>query len=139
MAIPYTPRIGQVLWCNYDFHEKPEMTKNRLVVVVSPKLRERWGICTVVPISTTPPNPIMGYHFQLSKDPLPTSPPETVVWAKCDMINAVSIERLSGYWREIVDGKRRYEELFVPRVDLIGIQRGIVDSIALAHLKIVIR
>ena len=67
MAINFEPKIGQVLECNYgdyqydeggaivfknyDYRLKPEMIKNRLVVVLNARIDP--NACIVVPLSTT--------------------------------------------------------------------------------------
>lgn len=72
------------------------MVKARPVIVVSPKLRTRTGLCTVVPLSTTEPRPEEEYHMRLRlsrKLPHPWNSEEH--WVKADMIGTVSYERLS--------------------------------------------
>ena len=45
--------------------EPPEMVKRRLAVVVSKPIKARVGLCTIVPLSTTAPEPPMPYHYRL--------------------------------------------------------------------------
>ena len=63
MAIREHPPTGSILMCDFNagFRE-PEMVKRRPVVVISPKIRARPGLCTVVALSTTVPAPVMDYH-----------------------------------------------------------------------------
>lgn len=71
----------------------PEIVKTRPVVIVSPAHLIRPGLVTVVPLSTTPPEPVQPYHYKLLGNPIPGSDaPET--WAKCDLFASVSLERL---------------------------------------------
>lgn len=97
MALQYHPKTGMILICNYNHNGfiHPEMTKRRPVIVVSPKFRHRTNLCTVVPLSTTPPVVPQQYHYLLKIDPLlpcPFDHPEA--WVKCDMVSCVSFERL---------------------------------------------
>jgi len=71
----------------------PEIVKTRPVVIVSPAHLARPGLVTVVPLSTTPPDPVRHYHYRLQGNPIPGST-ETEVWAKCDLFASVSLERL---------------------------------------------
>ncbi|WP_368076857.1 type II toxin-antitoxin system PemK/MazF family toxin [Pseudomonas aeruginosa] len=52
----------------------PEIVKRRPAIVISPKLRGRKGLCTVVPISTTEPHREMEHHFRLRIEPALPNP-----------------------------------------------------------------
>ena len=132
--LPFYPSIGAVLHCDYRGLIDPEMKKVRLVVVVSPKFLDRANLCTVVPLSTTPPLKPDGYHVKLDRDPHPTSAPGTLVWAKCDMVTTVSFERLSAVWDGKTDGRRNYVALSVSGKELGDIRHGVLYSLGLAHL-----
>lgn len=72
------------------------MVKPRCVVVLSPMIKGRPGLCTVVCLSTTPPNPVMQYHMQLDIRPkLPNRWASDGVWVKGDMVYAVGFHRLN--------------------------------------------
>lgn len=72
------------------------MVKRRPVIVLSPKISARPGLCTVVALSTSPPKPIMAYHCQVDFDPpLPDRMASKGVWVKGDMVAAVGFHRLS--------------------------------------------
>ncbi|MEI6730857.1 MAG: type II toxin-antitoxin system PemK/MazF family toxin, partial [Pseudomonadota bacterium] len=49
MAIKYHPNPGTVLTCDFSGMIEPEMIKERPVVVISPRLCSRTGLCTIVP------------------------------------------------------------------------------------------
>ena len=66
MAITFHPNPGTVLICDFNGLIIPEMVKTRPVVVISPRLRHRTGLCTIIPLSTTPPDPKMPWHWTLS-------------------------------------------------------------------------
>lgn len=104
MALTFKPSVGQILVCNYgqycaqihpDGHLPPEMVKNRLVVVLNAK---HPGGCVVVPLSTTynEKETDRGYHVEMVEDDLPHifKFPKAKRWAKANMIETVSKERL---------------------------------------------
>lgn len=88
MAIREHPKIGSILMCDFDTgFVPPEMVKRRPVVVVSPKIAARPGLCTVVPLSTTPPDPVQQFHCQIDlPDQLPAWLDRAGVWVKADMM-----------------------------------------------------
>lgn len=133
--LPYHPKQGEVLRCDYSNLVDPEMSKVRWVVVVSPKFLNRPSLCTVVPLSTSPPRKIENYHVLLDKDPAPKSVQGTAVWAKCDMLMTVSFARLSAYHDgRRADGRRNYVNLYVSIQELGRIKLGILHGIGLASL-----
>ena len=111
MAIQNHPGQGVVVFCDYSqgFVE-PEMVKRRPAIVLCPPMQDRWGLCNVVALSTTPPDPVMPYN-KLVKLPFMLPPPfnSEEHWIKGDMINSVGWHRLDlvrlGKDRA---GKRRY-------------------------------
>ena len=93
MAITFYPKAGMVLMCNFRGYMLPEIVKTRPVVVISPNHLQRPGLCTVVPLSTTFPNPVCEYHYRLVGNPIPGDrAPE--IWAKCDLVASISVKRL---------------------------------------------
>jgi len=111
MPIREHPIPGTILICNFDgTFKEPEMVKPRCVVVLSPKIAARPGLCTVVCLSGTAPAPAMPYHCQIDIRPeLPGGWESDGIWVKGDMIYAVGLHRLdlirTGKTRE---GKRTY-------------------------------
>jgi len=93
MPILFHPKAGMVLICDFRGFQEPEMVKRRPVVIVSPNHLARPGLVTVVPLSTTTPNPIFPYHHRVKGSPVPGSSAADV-WAKCNMVVSVSCERL---------------------------------------------
>lgn len=57
MPLPslYFPKQSHVLKCDFKGFVAPEMIKVRPVVIISPSSRHGVRLCTVVPLSTTPP------------------------------------------------------------------------------------
>ncbi|MDD9910754.1 MAG: type II toxin-antitoxin system PemK/MazF family toxin [Ahrensia sp.] len=85
-----------MLLCNFgNGFVEPEMTKRRPVIVLSPRIQARPYLCTVVALSTTPPQKEMPYHCRVE---LPFSMPKPFnaqeCWIKGDMVNAVGFHRL---------------------------------------------
>lgn len=112
MAINFSPKVGQILECNYgeyalsvdgsivknvNYHIPPEMIKNRLVVVLNGKLNQT--SCIVVPLSTTHDmqKTLRGIHVEILGEDIPELIyfRQQVRWAKADMIQQVSAERLN--------------------------------------------
>lgn len=112
MAINFSPKVGQILECNYgeytlsadgravkdvNYHIPPEMIKNRLVVVLNGKLNQ--NSCIVVPLSTTHDlqKTLRGIHVEIPGEDIPEFIyfRQQVRWAKADMIQQVSTERLN--------------------------------------------
>lgn len=132
--LPYHPKIGEALRCDFSNLVPPEMDKARWVVVVSPKHINRANLCAVVPLSTTVPKSVQPWHVKMDSDPNPKASGETV-WAKCDMVMSVSFARLSAYWDgKTTDGKRNYVTIFVSNSELSRIQKGILYSLGLGDL-----
>lgn len=73
----------------------PEMNKKRPVIVLSPAIKARPYLCTVVSLSTSEPDHIMPYHQQIRiRPPLPRHWSSDDIWVKGDMVNAVGFHRL---------------------------------------------
>lgn len=92
MAITIYPKAGMVLVCDFHGYRAPEIIKRRPIVVISPNHLHRPGLCTVVPLSTTPPVPLEGYHVPLPAATVPGG--ERDCWAKCDLVATVCRDRL---------------------------------------------
>lgn len=137
MPIQEHPAPGTILMCNFDQgFRQPEMIKRRAVVVVSPRISVRPGLCTVVPLSTTTPQPEMPYHCRLRINP-PLPPPfdGDWKWVKGDMICAVGFHRL-----DLVrlakgpDGRRRYRRDRLNPEDMRRIRACVLAALGLGGL-----
>jgi len=106
------------------------MVKTRPVVVVSPKIRGRHGLATIVPLSTTEPEPALPHHHEIPIRLMPKSlrAEATRVWAKCDMLYAFSLERLDRFkaGRDRSTGKRLFEVGQLDLEQILAIRRCIV-------------
>ena len=99
MGLSYYPRPGEILLCRFDASATPpEMTKTRPVVVAGPRLRRRANLVTIVPLSTTTPEPAEAYHCRIELESLLPAPFDAkVAWAKCDMVQSVALARLDRF------------------------------------------
>ena len=114
--------------CDYGtgFRE-PEMVKRRPVIVVSKQLHYRSLLCSVVPLSTTPPKFDVPYVVKIALDrPLSRAFSSLEMWAKVDMLATVGFNRLD-LFRSDRDqtGKRRYYCPKISNEDLLAIKVGI--------------
>jgi mRNA interferase MazF len=118
------PAIGTVLRCNYDTgFSPPEMVKQRPVIVVSPRLRKRDNLCTIVPLGSQEPEKIMPYHHKLTFDPpLPKPYDYGVHWVKADMLATVAFHRLDLLFLKKQNGSRAYDNRVIAAEDLAAIQ-----------------
>lgn len=132
--LPYHPKQGEVLRCDYAGLQPREMSKIRWVVVVSPKFLNRPGLCTVVPLSTTTPYTVANYHVKLDTDPAPNASGADV-WAKCDMLMTVDFARLSAWWDGKNHARRNYVKLKVSEEEFRKIQQGVAHALGLGVLS----
>jgi mRNA interferase MazF len=137
MAIREHPHKGSILTCNFDEGFKvPEMVKNRPVVVISSKITSRKGLCTVVALSTTPPEQIMPYHCQIDiSPPLPSTFKSNGIWVKGDMIYSVGFHRLDLILQgKYSSGKRNYYYNTLSDIQLKQVQACVLHGLSLSHL-----
>ncbi len=112
MSILYHQQVGTIL--RVDLNEGfrlPEMRKRRPAIVISPSLAGRGQLCTIVPLSTSEPNPPQPYNCLLELDPpLPFPYHSPRMWVKADMIMCVAFHRLKLLDRgRDVTGQRVYD------------------------------
>ena len=136
MAILFHPDPGTVLVCDFAGYREPEMVKRRPVVVISPRFRQRDGLCTVVPLSTTKPRTVCEYHCELVFDPVMPKPySEPQMWVKADMVCAVSFDRLTlPYIGKDPQGTRVYDIRHISEDDLRRVQVCVLNGMGLARL-----
>jgi uncharacterized protein YifN (PemK superfamily) len=96
MSIEFHPPRGSIVTVDYGKGFKnPEMDKTRLAVVLSPEIKARVKLVTVVPLSLTEPETILPFHKQIE---IPFELPKwgnQPRWIKGDMVNAVGFHRVS--------------------------------------------
>lgn len=130
MPLTFHPPPGTIVICDYGSgFVPPEMVKTRPVVIVSPRFRRRANLCTVVPLSTTAPDPVEPYHHPLSPGAYPPAAGRPM-WAKCDMLATVALARLD----RVNLGKRNYTTFTMPAEDMKGIRRGVLHALGLDPL-----
>ena len=138
MALQFHPELGTIVICDYDKGGfiPPEMIKRRLAIVISPRLRHRDRLCTVVPLSTTPPSQVMPYHYNIKLDESFRTPHDYQGhWVKADMISTVSFDRLSLPYRgKNISGKRDYFVKIIKGDDLKSIRGCVLYALALFSL-----
>ena len=136
MAISIHPEPGTIIVCDFKGFIPPEMVKRRPAVVLSPRLRKRDGLCSVVPLSTTAPNHVMEYHHKLyTSPPLPAPYNADFHWVKADMLCTVSFDRLF-LMRDgkADDGQRRYDVRVIDQADLLKIRACVLHALGMSVL-----
>ncbi|TNE38231.1 MAG: type II toxin-antitoxin system PemK/MazF family toxin [Alphaproteobacteria bacterium] len=137
MAIKEHPPQGSVVTVDYRSGFKvPEMDKKRLAVVLSPNIRARVKLVTVVPLSLTAPDKVLPFHKQID---IPFQlPPEwgnRDRWIKGDMVNAVGFHRVDllrlGKDR---NGKRIYQMSILPDEMLKEVRKCVLHGMGLSSL-----
>jgi len=131
VTLLYQPRAGAVVRCDFRGMIEPEMVKLRDVVVLMPHKQNR-QLVTVVPLSTTPPTPPQLYHHELTKDPRPDGDTMRSVWAKCDMVYTVSLERLEMHYTRTRRGGRQSVKVQLSHDDFIAIRRCVAIALHLS-------
>lgn len=137
MPISKHPPQGSILTANFDQgFKKPEMVKLRLVVVLSPAIKSRYGLCTVVALSTTVPGPVMPYHKKIHIPfDLPTRWGKRTRWVKGDMVNTVGFHRLDLLrLGKDANGKRIYQMDVLPSEDISSVRRCVLHGLGLSNL-----
>jgi uncharacterized protein YifN (PemK superfamily) len=122
MPLPYHPKRGEVLICDFDTgFQPPEMVKKRPAVVVSVKESHGRKLCTVVPFSTTAASPPSVWHHPLPHVRIPGWEPTAPMWAKCDMLATVSFQRLNKPYVKTRNHGRSFVEVILVRDDMEAI------------------
>ncbi len=106
MPIAFHPHPGTILICDFSTgFQPPEMVKVRPVVVLSPRRRTS-DLVTVVPLSSTPPVPLLPWHLEMPAGAYP--PARGPMWAKCDVVVTVAQWRLDRVRKKGPQGQRIY-------------------------------
>lgn len=139
MGLLYYPSPGEILMCRYDEQViDPEMRKARPAVVMGPRLRSRARLVTVVPLSTTEPETLLDYHCRIElANPLPEPFDAAVMWAKCDMVSSVSLDRLDRFkepYRR--GGARRWRTGRVSAEQLRALKASVLCGLGFQNLTI---
>lgn len=125
MGLPYLPKQGEILICDFDdVATGAEMIKRRPVVVVSRHDAHRSQLCTVLALSTTPPETAKAWHYHMPHLRVTGWTAENGVWAKCDMLATVSLLRLNKPYVRHKSG-RQYITHYLADEDLAAVLNGI--------------
>lgn len=137
LAISEHPAQGTIIICDFNAgFKEPEMVKRRPAIVISPKISSRYGLCTVVALSTTPPDPVMPYHCEFAL-PVALPPPfnSNTMWIKGDMVNSVGFHRLDLIrLGKDCTGKRKYLYTPVSNEILKSVRRCVLHGMGLSAL-----
>jgi len=138
MALTYHPTPGEIVLCDYGTgFVAPEMVKRRPVVIISPRLRRRGDLVSVVPLSTTEPAPVENHHCRLALAvALPRPFHNKVMWAKCDMLATVSLGRLDRFRAGRGAGARKFVTGSLTADQLREVRRGVLHALGLASLTV---
>lgn len=128
MGLKYQPKTKSVLICDFTGSILPEMNKKRPVVVVS-KHPDNSKLVTVVPVSTTAPTSLKGYHYEFPNNPLPDK--TEVCWAKCDMVYTISIDRLSQYVSKDSNNIKKTHNIVIDDSCYVAIKIAIASALGI--------
>ncbi len=120
MPIKYDVPPRSLLLCDYSKggFKPPEMVKRRPALVVSPRLRHRKGLLTVVPLSTTEPDKVCDHHCKVTIPVQLPNYPGSEKWVKADMIATVAFDRLDLFRTDRDQyGKRKYIQPKISEAD----------------------
>lgn len=124
MAIIFAPKAGMILMCDFSGYVVPEIIKKRPVIVISPNHLKRSGLVTVVPLSTTPPNPPEGHHLEINNQ---LKNDGSTHWVKCDMVATVRLTRLD----RVKTSKRTFSTISVSKEQLKQIRECLALSLGI--------
>lgn len=129
LPLTFHPGPGTIVICDFSSgFRAPEMVKVRPVVVISPR-RRRGQLVTVVPLSSVAPEPIEPWHYRLPPGLYP--PARGPIWAKCDMIATVAVDRLDRVKVKDLTGRRVYQVFHLDEVELAAILGGVRAALGL--------
>lgn len=131
MTLPFQPRAGAVVRCDFRGMIEPEMLKMRDVVVLA-QHKQNARLVTVIPLSASAPERPQPYHHELPKDPRPDGDSMHPIWAKCDMVYTVSLERLEMHYTRTRRGGRQSVRVQLPPADFAAIRRCVAIALHLA-------
>lgn len=111
MTVVTHPEPGTIV--RVDLNEgfrPPGMVKRRPCVVLSPPIPGRANLCSIVPLSTTPPNRVNECHLEIEFNPtLPAPYDRPKMWLKGDIVLTISFHRLRLLFSGWAGGQRVYD------------------------------
>ncbi|NBZ86869.1 type II toxin-antitoxin system PemK/MazF family toxin [Rhodobacteraceae bacterium CYK-10] len=137
MALTYHPARGSIVTVRFEpGFLPPEMVKRRLAIVLSPAIRSRPGLCTVVPLSTTPPEKQMPYHCTYTVPfEMPKGWGNIERWVKGDMVTTVGWHRIDllSLGKDKA-GRRRYQTEAIDTDSFTKIKRCVLHGLGFSPL-----
>lgn len=131
-GLAFAPKPGQLLACHFGLgFQVPEIVKTRPVLVISPKRLSDLGLCTVIPISHTPPDEVKPYHYKLPQGIVPNKKYQTA-WLKGNLVQTVGLHRLD----RLKVGPREYISPLVPNEILKEARRCVLHITGMDHLTV---
>jgi mRNA interferase MazF len=128
LPLTFHPGPGAIVICDFSTgFRPPEMVKVRPVVVISPRRRTA-QLATVVPLSSVAPAPIEPWHYCLPPGAYP--PARGTIWAKCDMVATVALDRLDRV-RIKMGSTRTYQTFQLGAADLAAVLAGVRAALGL--------
>lgn len=140
----YPPDRGSIIIVNFELQGVallPEMRKtNRPCVVVQNNKLERGQLVTIVPLSTSSPEPPEKQHHQMHhlsfRDwPIEWDAQGLPRWAKCDYIATVSLARCTLPYRKLRFEGRRYIKVKAIKADIEAIDRCVLWALGIDPAK----
>lgn len=112
---------------------------SRPVLVVSPNLKGRTGLVTVVALSTVKPNPIMPFNYQIPRQSMPQLGrfQENDSWVKGDMFYSVGFHRLELIKlgkKDLMTGKRQYYTRRLGRTQMRAIYQCVLHGLGMGKV-----
>jgi mRNA interferase MazF len=111
MTVVSHPMPGTIVRVDLsDGFRVPEIGKRRPAIILSPPIPGRPQMCTIVPLSTTPPKPVLRHHMEIRFDPpLPHPYEKPSMWVKGDIVLTVAFHRLRLLFSCWSGGQRIYD------------------------------
>jgi uncharacterized protein YifN (PemK superfamily) len=137
MGLKFHPKQGALVLVQFDkAFKEPEMVKTRPCVVISKEMKVRPDLLTVVPLSTTPPKPVMPWHAELDLGlELPPRWASRTCWIKGDMVYAIGFQRADLFrLGKAPDGRRIYQTEALSQDKLRMVQSCVLEGIGLSYL-----
>lgn len=134
MALLFHPKIGDVLMCEFpQCLREPEIVKKRPVIVLTREHKGRPKLCTVVPLSTTEPDPVREYHVKIAEAGLPKSLRSRHHWAKCDMLYTLCLDRLDRVQcgRDKTTGQRIFETGRINVDEIVKVRSAVLYALSI--------
>ncbi|EPI2684581.1 type II toxin-antitoxin system PemK/MazF family toxin [Vibrio cholerae] len=135
LAIKYSPKVGQILMCDFSGFREPEMVKTRPVLVIGTRPNGH-NLVTIVALSSTEPDKRQSYHLPLDDNHLPRHKFfKGNTWVKGDMIYTLSFDRLSYVCLGSENRKRMYFQNRLSREVMKEVYSCVLNGINLGALS----